>query len=105
MAGACASFGTGTNGPLTVNTPTVLTTPDSPVTGTAGASTATVTTPAGFAAGQAVLLQQTQGTGAGAWETNVITSVGVRRGPEPPEPARQQLPLQRRRTTTTPRPS
>jgi hypothetical protein len=77
VAGACASFGTGVTGPITINTPTVFSSPDSPVTGTAGASTATVTTPAGFAAGQAVLLQQTQGTGAGAWETNVITSVGT----------------------------
>ncbi len=77
VAGACASFGTGVNGNLTVTAPTVLQTPDSAVTGTSGTSTATVTTPAGFVAGQAVLLQQTQGTGAGAWETNVISSVGV----------------------------
>lgn len=47
----------------------------SPASGAAGTTKLTVTSPAGFSIGREILIHQTQGTGAGAWEEATIQAV------------------------------
>lgn len=68
-----ASFGSGTDGPLTISVDTTDAPIDSACTGTAGAYTLSATN-ASFAAGQIVLIHQSQGTNAGQWEKGTIQS-------------------------------
>ena len=67
-----ARFGTGSDGAYSPSTGTdsVI---DSACSGTSGATSLTATN-AGFAAGQLILIHQTQGTGAGNWELNAIAN-------------------------------
>ena len=58
-----------TSGTVTINTIA------SPATGTASASALTLTKPSGFKSGQAIFIHQSQGSGAGKWEVNRVSSV------------------------------
>ena len=64
-------FGSGADGALTISADTTDAPIDSACTGTSGAYTLTATN-VNFAAGQVILIHQTQGTGAGAWQKNKI---------------------------------
>lgn len=66
-------FGDGDDGALTISSNTTNAPTDSACTGTSGAYTLTATN-AAFAAGDQILIHQTQGTGAGAWQKNQIQS-------------------------------
>lgn len=66
-------FGNGTDGALTISGNTTDAPIDSACTGTAGTNTLSATN-ASFAAGQKVLIHQTQGTGAGTREIGEISS-------------------------------
>lgn len=66
-------FGDGSDGALTISADTTDAPIDSACTGTTGTTTLTATN-ASFAAGQVILIHQTQGTGAGTWMRNKITS-------------------------------
>lgn len=65
-------FGNGSDGDGSINTSTDAPI-DSACSGTSGATSLTATN-ASFSAGQLVLIHQTRGTGAGAWELNRIAS-------------------------------
>jgi len=65
------AFGDGSDGALTISSDTTEAPIDSACTGTSG-STSLSATNASFAAGQAVLIHQTQGTGAGTTMRNTI---------------------------------
>ncbi len=71
--GVSAYFGDGSDGALTISVDTTDTPIDSACTGTT-ATTALSATNASFAAGQIVLIHQSQGTGAGTWQRNKIAS-------------------------------
>lgn len=73
MARQFLGFGNGTDGELVVSSNTTDTPIDSSCSGTAG-STSLSATNASFAAGQIILIHQSRGTGAGAWELNQIAS-------------------------------
>ena len=75
MALACVSgfFGDGSDGALTIAADTTQAPTDSACTGTAAAYELTATN-AAFAADQRVLIHQTQGTGAGTYQFNSISS-------------------------------
>jgi hypothetical protein len=73
IAGVSASFGSGGDGALTISADTTDTPIDSACTGTSGSQSLSATN-ASFATGQILLIHQTQGTGAGLWERNEITS-------------------------------
>lgn len=73
IGGVSASFGDGTDGALTISSDTIEAPIDSACTGTSGSQSLSATN-ASFAAGQQVLIHQSQGTGAGLWERNQITS-------------------------------
>lgn len=75
-AGAAVNTGTGADGPLTVSSPTTIDGTRSGCTGAAGSTSLSVTNTTGFAAGQAVLIVQMQGSGAGTWEENTVATVG-----------------------------
>lgn len=66
-------FGDGSDGALTISSDTTEAPIDSACTGTSGAYTLSATN-ASFAAGQKILIHQTQGTGAGGWMRNTIQS-------------------------------
>lgn len=66
-------FGSGSDGALTISGNTTDAPIDSACSGTSGTTSLTATN-GSFAAGQVVLIHQTRGTGAGAWELNVIQS-------------------------------
>lgn len=68
-------YGSGADGAVTFNTATDST-PNTTLTGTASGTSATAGSGTGFSAGDIVLIHQSQGTGAGAWELNKISSVG-----------------------------
>ena len=72
-ASATSAFGDGSDGALTISADTTDAPIDSVCTGTSGASTLSATN-ASFAAGQIILIHQTQGTGAGTWQKNKITA-------------------------------
>ncbi len=65
-------YGNGSNGAYAPSTGTDAPI-DSACTGTSGTKTLSATN-ASFAAGQIILIHQTQGTGTGSWEMNVIVS-------------------------------
>ena len=76
VAGAC-QFGGGTED-RTITTPVTLDPPRAAARGTAGTTTLTLTSPVGsFAAGQSVIVHQTQGAGAGRYEYNRVAAVGA----------------------------
>jgi hypothetical protein len=66
-------FGSGSDGALTISSNTTEAPIDSACTGTAGTQTLTATN-VSFAAGQIILIHQSQGTNAGQWERNTIQS-------------------------------
>lgn len=66
-------FGNGSNGASTISSNTTDAPTDTTCTGTSGTTTLSATN-AGFSANQVILIHQTQGTGAGNWELNVISS-------------------------------
>jgi hypothetical protein len=66
-------FGNGQDGALTISSNTTDNPIDSACTGTAGTYTLSATNPL-FAAGQQILIHQTQGAGAGTWMKNQIQS-------------------------------
>lgn len=66
-------FGDGSDGALTVNSPTTEAPIDSACTGTINTQSLSATN-AGFASGQEVLIIQMTGTGAGTWMRNTIQS-------------------------------
>lgn len=66
-------FGDGSDGALTISSNTTEAPIDSACTGTATATTLSATN-ASFAAGQVILIHQSQGTNAGQWERNTISS-------------------------------
>ena len=66
-------FGTGVDGDLTIGSNTTEAPIDSSCSGTAAATSLSATN-ASFAGGQFILIHQTRGTGAGAWELNKIAS-------------------------------
>ncbi len=77
-SGGFALFGDGRNGNLTVTSGQniMLNTIRTNITGTAGSTTATVSSSAYFVAGDLVLIHQTQGTSSvGKWEYNYIVSI------------------------------
>lgn len=69
-------FGTGSDGALTISANTTDSTANTTITGTSGATAATFGSGTGFANGNLVLIHQSQGTGAGSWELNKISSGG-----------------------------
>lgn len=71
IAGVSGQFGDGAEGALTVSVNTTQSPTDSACTGTAAAYSLSATN-ASFAAGQKILIHQSRGTGAGAWEENEI---------------------------------
>lgn len=64
-------FGDGSDGALTISSNTTEAPIDSACTGTSGTFSLSATN-ASFAAGQVILIHQTQGTGAGGWQRNKI---------------------------------
>lgn len=66
-------FGDGSDGDLTISADTTEAPIDSSCSGTVGNSSLSATN-ASFAAGQLILIHQSRGTGAGAWELNRIAS-------------------------------
>lgn len=66
-------WGTGVDGALTISANTTEAPIDSACTGTAADKSLTATN-ASFSTGQLLLIHQTQGTGAGNWELNKISS-------------------------------
>lgn len=72
-AAATSSFGDGSDGALTISTNTTDAPIDSSATGTIGSTTLSATN-ASFAAGQVILIHQTRGIGAGAWQKTKISS-------------------------------
>ena len=64
-------FGDGDSGALTISADTTQAPVDSACTGTAAAYTLSATN-ASFAVGDKILIHQSQGSGAGTWERNVI---------------------------------
>lgn len=70
-------FGSGSDGDLTIAADATDATANTTLTGTTGGTAATAGSGTGFAAGYYVLIHQTQGTGHGNWELNVISSIGA----------------------------
>ncbi|HEX9059154.1 MAG TPA: LamG-like jellyroll fold domain-containing protein [Clostridia bacterium] len=73
IAAISAVFGSGTDGSLTISSNTTNAPIDSACTGTISTYALSATN-ASFAAGQIILIHQTQGTNAGQYEQNVISS-------------------------------
>jgi hypothetical protein len=73
LAAVDAVFGDGGGGALTISTDTTQAPTDSACTGTAAAYSLTATN-ASFAVDDKILIHQSRGTGAGAWERNEIAS-------------------------------
>ena len=71
IAGVSASFGDGSDGVLTISVNTTEAPIDSACSGTSGTYSLSATN-VSFAAGQKILIHQSQGTNAGAWQ---ITSI------------------------------
>lgn len=69
-------FGKGSEGALTISSNTTDATANTTVIGTSGATSATFGSGTGFSNGDLVLIHQSQGTGAGNWELNKISSGG-----------------------------
>jgi hypothetical protein len=67
------SFGDASEGALTISSNTTEAPIDSACTGTSGTANLTATN-VSFAANQVVLIHQSQGTGAGTWQRNIISS-------------------------------
>jgi hypothetical protein len=76
-AGVCVlpANGTGGDGALTASGTTTINQTLSRVSGTAGGTALTLSSPAGFAANKVILLHQSQGSAAGSWEINQIASI------------------------------
>jgi len=76
-SGLCLSdkYGNGTDGAVTTTGTVTINTIASPATGTAGSSSLSLTKPTGFKAGQAIFIHQSQGSGAGKWELNIVKSI------------------------------
>lgn len=72
IAAVSGYFGDGSDGALTISADTTEAPIDSACSGTINTTTLTATN-ASFAAGQIILIHQTQGTGAGTWQRNKIT--------------------------------
>lgn len=72
--GQFSGFGTGADGALVISSNTTESPVDSSCSGSAGANTLTVGAGLTFAAGDMVLIHQTRGTGAGAWEIQKVNS-------------------------------
>ncbi len=70
---ASGYFGDGSDGALVVSVNTTESPTDSACTATSGTTSISATN-AGFAAGQIIMIHQTQGTNAGQWERNSIQS-------------------------------
>ncbi len=70
--GVSGFFGSGTDGALTISSDTTESPIDSACTGTSGNYTLSATN-GSFALNQIILIHQTQGTGAGQWERNIIS--------------------------------
>lgn len=70
---ASGYFGDGSDGSLTISSDTTEAPIDSACTATAGTTSISATN-VSFAAGQIILIHQTQGTNAGQWERNTIQS-------------------------------
>jgi hypothetical protein len=69
-------FGDGSDGALTISSNTTQAPKDANCTGTSGATTLAYTNSSGtFVVGEIILIHQTQGTGAGTWMRNKVTSV------------------------------
>ncbi|MBX2998770.1 MAG: hypothetical protein KF893_09700 [Caldilineaceae bacterium] len=75
-AASAAMFGTGRDGPLNVTTNPTIVNIYAPlhVSVSAGATSLAVGWNPGFQQGDEILIHQTQGTGAGAWEVNTIAN-------------------------------
>jgi hypothetical protein len=73
ITGVSGYFGDGSSGAYTVSTNTTDAPTDSACTGTVGTQTLTATN-ASFAAGQVIFIHQSQGTGAGAYQRNTVSS-------------------------------
>lgn len=73
IAAVSGYFGDGTDGALTISSDTTEAPIDSACTGTAGTQSLSATN-VNFATGQVILIHQSQGTGAGTWERNKISS-------------------------------
>lgn len=71
LYGVSGYFGDGSDGPLTISSNTTEAPIDSACTGTSGTQSLSATN-ASFAAGQVILIHQSQGTNAGQWERNTI---------------------------------
>lgn len=73
ITGVSGYFGDGSDGSLTISSNTTEVPIDSACTGTSAATSLSATN-ASFATGQIILIHQTQGTGAGSWMRNTISS-------------------------------
>lgn len=73
LATVAGYFGDGSNGSYTVSVDTTDAPIDSACTGTVSTTTLTATNTS-FATGQVIFIHQTQGTGAGTWQKNAISS-------------------------------
>jgi hypothetical protein len=69
-------YGSAKDGSVTVDANETDSAPNTTLTGTSGGTSATAGSGTGFANGDIVFIHQTQGTGAGNWELNKISSVG-----------------------------
>lgn len=69
-------YGDGSDGALAISSDTTDSTANTTLTGTASSTSATAGSGTGFAAGNLILIHQTQGTGVGNWELNKISSIG-----------------------------
>lgn len=73
IAGVSGYFGDGSDGALTISSDTTEAPTDAACTGTTGTTTLSATN-ASFASGQIIFIHQSQGTGAGSWQRNTISS-------------------------------
>lgn len=73
MAGISGYFGDGSDGSLTISSNTTQTLIDSTCTGTSGSFSLSATN-VSFVAGQIIFIHQTQGSMAGTWQRNTISS-------------------------------
>lgn len=67
-------YGTGSAGAYSSSGSVTDSTANTTITGTASSTSATVASGSGFSDGDLILIHQTQGTGANAWELNKISS-------------------------------
>ena len=70
-------FGDGSDGVLTISSDQTFNATNASCSGSNGSSTLTVASTTGFAEDNLILIYQTRGTNAGAWELNKVSSVGA----------------------------